>query len=392
MNIMFQFDDPIIKSSGGVERVTDTLAKELIKRGHNVIFLCNQKFSLINETTKLSAPQYCIDLGDKNKTRIKRELETICNKHSIQLLINQISNKKTLLVTDCLPNQIRVITVIHTQPFFADNIKRRQLLSIKSANIWQFLFKFASILNINIYKSFFNNLFIKELNLIVEKSDKVCLISERFFPRIQMHTPNIEFSKFVAINNPNTFASTYIDYQEKENIIMWVGRIENSGKNTIDFIRTWGILSKNNTNWKAVVVGNGPDLEYNKDFCRKNNIANIFFVGNVKNVEDYYKKAKFVVVTSWSESWCMILTEAMSFGCIPFAYNTYETLEDIIDNDINGYVVDAKVKSLSDCIQSIINDNIKQSIISRNAIEKSKKFTSDKIVDKWEQLINSIID
>ena len=48
MNIMFQFDDPIIQSSGGVERVTDTLSKEFIKRGHNVIFLCNQKISLIN--------------------------------------------------------------------------------------------------------------------------------------------------------------------------------------------------------------------------------------------------------------------------------------------------------------------------------------------------------
>lgn len=390
MNIMFQFDDPIIQSSGGVERVTDTLAKEFINRGHNVIFLCNQKMNLINETTILSAPQYYINLEDKDKTRIKKELQIICSKHNIQILINQISNRKTLLVTDCLPEHIRVITVVHTQPFFADNITRRRLFRMKSANPKQFLFKIASILNINIYKNFFNNLCIENLNLILDNSDKVCLISERFIPRIQKHIPDVQTSKLVAINNPNTFSHTNIDYREKENIIMWVGRVENTGKNNIDFIRTWDILSRSNTDWKAIVVGDGPDLEYNKEYCRKNEIINIEFVGNVRNIEDYYKKAKFIAVTSWSESWCMVLTEGMSFGCIPFAYNTYETLQDIIDNGINGYIVEANVNSLSNCIQTMLNNKDKQSTISRNAIEKSKEFTSDKIVKKWEYLMNSV--
>ena len=57
MNIIVQFDDPIVANSGGVERVTDTLAKEFIKRGHKVAFLCHQKIYLLKGVTTFTAPQ-----------------------------------------------------------------------------------------------------------------------------------------------------------------------------------------------------------------------------------------------------------------------------------------------------------------------------------------------
>ena len=41
MNILFLFYKPIIPSEGGVQRVTNSLTEELLKRGHNVVFLSN---------------------------------------------------------------------------------------------------------------------------------------------------------------------------------------------------------------------------------------------------------------------------------------------------------------------------------------------------------------
>ena len=42
MNILFVNDSPFNPIVGGLERVTDVLAKEMKERGHNVYYLCGK--------------------------------------------------------------------------------------------------------------------------------------------------------------------------------------------------------------------------------------------------------------------------------------------------------------------------------------------------------------
>ena len=55
MNIAFIYFRPFVPEYGGVERVTDILAKELIKKGHNVKYL---SFYKLDTDYKLPVENY----------------------------------------------------------------------------------------------------------------------------------------------------------------------------------------------------------------------------------------------------------------------------------------------------------------------------------------------
>ncbi len=49
MNILFTWPIPFDPLKGGVERVTDVLAREFVKRGHRVFFLHKMRFEGVPE-------------------------------------------------------------------------------------------------------------------------------------------------------------------------------------------------------------------------------------------------------------------------------------------------------------------------------------------------------
>ena len=128
-----------------------------------------------------------------------------------------------------------------------------------------------------------------------------------------------------------------------------------------------------------------------KEYVRINKIERVFFEGRQHDVTSYYKKGSFICLTSNTEGWPMTLMEGMEFGCIPITYNNYKTASEIIDNEINGYLIKPfSVSKYAKRIQQAIKNKEKRIQISLAAYEKSKKFDIDMIVNRWEELFNSI--
>ena len=388
MNILFQFDDPIIPSSGGVERVTDTLTREFKRRGHNVYFLCHQKYDLITSETELSAEQFYLPKEEVESKKGAQFIEDLIEREKINVVISQNPNKIQLQILESIDTSVKKIAVIHTQPYCEDEITRRRIYDISTLSFTHRLFKIVSFIFPGVYRSFFSKVTTESYKDILSHNDYMCLISERFYTRIRKHIPNIDYSKLCAINNPNTFQIKEIDLEEKENYFIWVGRVNNGGKNCIDFLRFFHRFSQIRSDWKAIVVGDGPDLESNKNWVRKREIKNIEFTGNVDNVSDYYKKATYLIVTSWSESWSMVLTEGMAHGCIPIVYDTYETLHDIIDDGQSGFILtDTSPQGILRSVLSTMNDSDLKRKVAINAHKKVQNFNIKDIVDQWIELL-----
>lgn len=387
MNILFQFDDPIIASLGGVERVTDTLAKELVRRGHNVAFLCHQKMSLLKGNVEQSATQYYIDMS-LSKNRIIEKVNDIVRKHKTEILITQNPNAVQLDIAKYFPKNIKRISVCHIRPYCFDSFDKKRISEIKPINCKHRLFLYIGRLFPLFYKTYFVIQTNNEYRRIIKESDTFCFISNKYFYRITKHI-NVPLCKLSAIPNPNTFqVKDIVDL--KDNVILWVGRVENNGKNAIGFIKMWHFFVKQKPGWKAIMIGDGPDLDKNKRYVADNKISNISFTGNISNVQDYYKIARFVVVTSWSESWSMVLTEGMSLGCIPCAYNTYEALTDIVEDGINGVIVESVDPLLmAKAIINIINQK-KMDVLSTAAKMKVKQFSVERVVNQWIDLLSNL--
>lgn len=385
MNVLFLNFIPILSHVGGVQKVTDVLARELLKRGYKVCFVYYDKRT-IPENYIFPCTQYYIDFDKREKARIKKEWLEIVEKNKTDIVVNLHGDAKSLFFIRQLPKSIKVITVNHLRPYGGlplnrDEIQKYRPKSSKDAFLRVVKFIFPTVMSkVNEFKQ------TRELGKLIEVSNKYCVLSIKYINRIEKFYPKVDKSKLYVIANPVPYKIERIDYNLKENLILFVGRIV-SHKNVSAFIDVWRLLYKNNKEWKAIIVGDGPDLEFLKEKVKGEKLNNIIFEGSREDVIPYYQKAKIVCGTSFSESWNMSLVEGMGFGCVPIAFNSYESISDIIDDKINGFCVEPfNTKQMASDIQGLIDCHSKWLKMSHEALNKSRKFSIETITNEWEKL------
>lgn len=386
MNVLFLAEFCIEPSVGGIQRVTDSLAKELTKRGYSVFFL-SVKWGPFISNFKTSVPQFYIDI--EHASDWKYQVEKIIKENQITLVINQMPGKLTNHLLRELSIDVKVISVFHTQPFLNDCITRRQILRFRVYNLKQRCFKIISYVFPSVRKRLIGKFEVRNILDTLGVSNKVCFISERFFSRVLKHIPEFPKDKLIAINNPNTFIGS-VNFDCKKNQILWVGRVENGIKNTIDFVKIWEKLYLLNPDWHALIAGDGSDLPQIKKYVNKKAIKNIDLIGRCDNIESLYQQSKIIVVTSFSESWNMALTEGMAYGCVPCAYDTYETVHDIISKE-NGILSKPIPREMAKKIQKLISNEELCKDMSKKAGESVKRYSVERIVDQWIDLFHSIL-
>lgn len=373
MNIMFIAYSEMIPYHGGIQRVTSIIANELKQREHNVYYLCATSKQNTDNVAEYPISLYLdkpfeIAFDEGTKKLYLSYLE----KYEIDVVVLQypLLNKSSFFLKNT-PQYIPLISCLHIQPFFYRKIRN-------SSDFIKFPFYY-----------------LRELFYIRNTyhfSTRLCLLSERFIPRIQSRAFLVKKDKLCSINNPNTFNEVSDDLSKKEDAILFVGRLTRNQKNIEDFISMWSILQKQKPAWKAYIVGDGPERQNLERFANSLSCKNLFFEGNRKNVAEYYEKSKFICLTSSYEGWGMVLTEGMAYGCIPVAYGTYESVYDIIDDGECGFVTKAySPQDMAEAILTLIDNPKRMNDFLKKAKEKIKCFSSDVIADKWEELFNEVV-
>lgn len=389
MRILFLNFIPIISYIGGVQRVTDNLARELTERGHKVCFAYYEERN-IPKDYKFSCPQHYIRT---NKLDLSSSLEvwrSLLVDNQIEYIINQEGDDVSSYLLANTPLIIKRVTVNHGQPFHGLEYLRLIFLFSKPKSLRENIIKYIGILSPFVIKKRYVNIFKSSLDQLLSVSDKYCVLSDKYVERIKKYYPSIDTNKFCVIPNPVVIDGS-IDYSLKENIVLYVGRLANNPKNINSFLDMWKILEDHNSDWKAVIVGDGPDREGLIRYCHKNKINRVSFEGYKEDVSSYYKKSQFICLTSIHESWSMSLVEGMSYGCIPLVYKTYEATETIIDDKINGFLTKPfRHKEMATYIQYMIDHPDERLSIEMKAREKSRQFSLDKVADMWEKLLNNM--
>lgn len=393
MNICFFACFPMIPYEGGVQRVTTTLSHELSRRGYGIVYLffsAERKHKMNNPA--IEYPQYYLDITSNDDELIKNNFRLFIRDHKIDVVINQVPDDQSCRLLPMVRDLVHVISVSHVVPFAESSFTRRIIWrEFPCINFRLACYKAIALLSPRFYinhaiaKS--RNLFYKTLNC----SDKFVFLSERYFSRIFHYLPDFPKKKLVAINNPNTFdTDTSFDYNAKKNIVLWVGRVD-TNKNCIDFVKAWRIFSKENPNWNAIVAGDGPELKKCKHWAHTHGINGITFLGYCENVAGLYSEAKIFVSTSFRESWGMSLTEAMSMGCVPCVYNTYETLVDIVDNGVDGILSNSTPEDLATKLELIVQDECLIKDLAAAGRRSVVRFSVAAICNQWEDLLNKTV-
>ncbi|MDY0278842.1 MAG: glycosyltransferase, partial [Acholeplasma sp.] len=330
----------------------------------------------------------------------EESLRNFINSNKINFIIDQGVVKVNRVILRRVSNSenSKIISVIHSKPDLIKVTPSYKSLrwDFKKFGIAKKIIVLLKILFFPIYKKASNLKYIKWKRDIYDNSDKVVVLSNYYIDNFVnlLHLKNT--LKITSIGNPLRFNSFFDKEKlnEKQNEVLIVSRLSEPDKYLSRIFDVWRIIEQDHRtdNWRLTIVGGGSDEPYYKARVESLKLKNIRFEG-VQNPFDYYNRAKIFFMSSAHEGFPMTLLEAQQMGVPVIAFNNFESLQELVIDGYNGFVVGPK--DINSFVQRtrklMLNDELRITY-AKNAIDHSKNYTIDKILDKWENLFNELIN
>lgn len=390
MNICYISIGHISRQRGGIDRVTDVLSKEFIKRGHNVLLVSLWQPIKGDEVYDY---QHFLPSQDVTSTENKEFLRFFFINNDIEIIINQAETESMFQLIKMTHENIPLISCIHTDPLaplksVEDNW---DLWRAKEGNI-KFTFKYPYYLARYYFQKYtrYKHLSTKYRKLY-EGCNAVVLLSNGFKKPFCRISDIKNTGKLYAIGNPDSFenVATLQEY-DKKNIVLFVGRLDFSPKRCDRMLKIWKQIEEKTTDWELIILGDGPDREMFYAIKKNLNLKKVIFTGTV-NPRPYYKDACISCITSTHEGFSLATSESLQYGVIPIAFGSYEAINDIIDDKKTGFII--KPFNLNDFAQAILSLTNNRQLINKlqhNIAERENKFEKTAIADKWEKLMEQL--
>lgn len=208
-------------------------------------------------------------------------------------------------------------------------------------------------------------------------------------------------SNAACMPNPCTFESPAAAAALAGKKILCVGRWNDAVKRFDRVLEVFAAVLADHPDAELVVVGSydlslpvpGKPSQCYRDLLQSLEIpvANIRFVGEQEHVENFYASASLLLLTSESEGFGMVLTEAGSFG-LPCALFDVPGLDDIISNGENGFLVpQGAVAELAAKVSCLLHDPALRSQMGARARELVERFGRQAISERFESLVEAVL-
>lgn len=381
MNILFTWPIPFDPMTGGVERVTDLLAREFEKRGHNIFFLHTKHFG--------NLPDYDYNVNvsftpssDINSQEVISFYQDYLEKNKIDVILNQAGTfGEANLFGEVGSGKHLCFHVLHCKPTFYYDYFFNHTSKPRKPGIVELCKTIARIvLYPKLKRDYFNRFKRHYQSLLNSKSKNVVLLSGRFKSELKSIVPDYPDKFISAIGNPTTYPLSFPEKREKT--IIFVGRLENITKHPDRVVKIWERIYKEVPDWKLIIIGDGPEKD---NLIRKSkHLPRIEFTG-LCDPAPYYKQADILLMTSTYEGWGMVLLEAMATGCIPMAFDSYKAVRDLI-TDERQLVTPFSLKEYASKLLYLINHEEERSRLKTIGYLKAEEYNISATADKWEAL------
>ncbi|MDL2223456.1 glycosyltransferase [Bacteroidales bacterium OttesenSCG-928-M11] len=386
--ILFIYPTPFNPERGGVERVTDILTKSLIRRGYPIYYMHHRSdMDVLNYN--YPAPVYFFPSSNLSDSENIIFYHQFLKEKKIDIIINQcgLFGDSKLYLNIGQNSHIKTISVLHSNPLLNYDFLKEEILKIRNSSFIEYCKLMARFfLYPKIKSQYWKNRKL-QYDFLLKNTDIICLLSSNFKKELQrIYLGKID--KVTAIGNPNSFQVSTIP-QNKEKTLLYVGRLDRGQKRPDRLLKIWKLIYKKNPDWKLIFVGDG---EQRKELEKKaKQLDRISFVG-YQSPEEYYKKASILCMTSNFEGFGMVLTEAMQFGTVPIAFNSYASASDIIKDGVTGFLIEPfDLKVYADKLRYLMRNKEKRVEMAKRGFESVKKFDIENITNQWENLFNQLL-
>lgn len=343
---------------GGTERVTSILANGLIERGYNVkIISCKDG---LNPTYPLRREVKLFSLRDGNKK------STMGSKISSLYRLNRFLKEQKIDI--CIAVDVTLFLYLWILHFFNKKIK------------------FIAWEHFNYY---INNSKTTQLArlLAARYADCLVVLGKNDLKNYTNHFNNIKRIEYIY--NPLTFDTTKSTTLNNKQIIA-AGRLTKQ-KGFDLLLKIWKKIEDKHNGWQLKIIGEGKEKKNLLSQIVNNKIPDVILSGYSDNIQNEYLNSSLFILSSRYEGFVLVLLEAQAAGLPCVSFNCKEGPSEIIDNNVNGYLINNfNLEEMGRKISFLINNKKELEKFSKNAKKDLGRFEKQVILDRWEDLFQSL--
>ena len=198
-------------------------------------------------------------------------------------------------------------------------------------------------------------------------------------------------------NVKSFFTATYKE-SEKTDVVprnlsdnlkfLFVGSLT-SGKQPLYAIKLMEKLKNNNHNISLSIYGYGDEREKLSEYILLHELSNFVKIKDTINrvqLIDVYKENHFLLLPTKSEGWPKVVAEAMFWGCLPIATKV-SCIPNMLDDGNRGVLLSDSFEENSNCIERILQNQEVYNDKVANAIDWSRKYTTDRFEYEIKKLL-----
>lgn len=176
----------------------------------------------------------------------------------------------------------------------------------------------------------------------------------------------------------------------KEKRLVSVGRLSKE-KGYMDLLEISKDIFKDHDDWHLDIVGDGSEREQLETYIKNNNLSKNIKLHGFRDkdyINDLLEKSSIYLMTSYTESFGIVLIEAMDYGLPLVAFSSAEGAREIIRDNKNGYLIDNRDKSkYIEIVNKLINDYDLRIKLGKEGKKDSKNYNPEIVYKKWIDLI-----
>lgn len=179
------------------------------------------------------------------------------------------------------------------------------------------------------------------------------------------------------------------------NQIVSVGRLEEV-KDFDSLINVYNLIYQKHPDWTLKIIGEGKERKKLENKIKTLGLKDkVILTGKLTSEEIGHEldNSSIFLLTSKSESFSLVIVEAMSHSIPCISYDIDVGPKEIITNKEDGYLIDDRNETImAETACMLIEDSVKRVEIGVNARKTSEKFFASNVANEWIELFNKVMD
>ena len=157
-------------------------------------------------------------------------------------------------------------------------------------------------------------------------------------------------------------------------------------------IDAWAVIHRSQPEWKLDIIGDGEWLNRLQRQIDQHKLNHcIRLKSATSHIEDEYRQASLLVMSSRYEGLPMVLLEAQSFGLPIVSFACKCGPKDVITEGEDGFLVPkGSISVLADRILKLMENEDLRKRMGETALKSSYRFMESAIMQRWEKLFDSL--